>query len=146
MNAPSTIIPLASAAKSVEARIARYDWKNLSEELSSLGCAIIETLLSPEECQQIAGLYPEESHFRGHIHMARHGFGKGEYRYFTYPPPNLLGTLRTALYPRLAGVANDWNGRMHYNSRASNGGEDVRTYPLRMGDQFPRRLYRRRFR
>jgi hypothetical protein len=57
-------------------------------------------------------MYPQEEHFRSHIHMARHGFGKGEYRYFKYPLPDLLGGLRTALYPRLADVANDWNDRM----------------------------------
>jgi hypothetical protein len=59
----------------------------LSEDLSDYGCAVIEKLLSPEDCQQIAELYPEEGHFRSHIQMARHGFGKGEYRYFKYPLP-----------------------------------------------------------
>lgn len=69
-------------------------------------------LLSPEECAEIAALYPHEEHFRSHVVMARHGFGKGEYRYFRYPLPDLIGGLRTALYTRLAGVANDWNERM----------------------------------
>ena len=77
-----------------------------------MAAAVIEKLLSPEECRQIAGLYPHEEHFRSHIHMARHGFGKGEYRYFKYPLPDLLGGLRTALYPRLAPIANEWNERM----------------------------------
>ena len=112
MNVPLTIISPTSAIESAEARVARYDWKSLSDELGGFGCAVIEKLLSPEECRLIAGLYPEEGHFRSHIHMARHGFGKGEYRYFRYPLPDLLGGLRTALYPRLAGVANDWNSRM----------------------------------
>ncbi|MCK9917100.1 2OG-Fe(II) oxygenase [Microbacteriaceae bacterium K1510] len=74
-------------------------------------------LLLPEECRSIAALYPHESHFRSHIHMARHGFGKGEYRYFKYPLPDVIGSLRTALYPHLARVANDWNGRMGYDMR-----------------------------
>jgi hypothetical protein len=74
-------------------------------------------LLSPAECRAIAALYPDESHFRSHIHMARHGFGKGEYRYFKYPLPDLLAGLRTALYPRLAGVANAWNERMGIDER-----------------------------
>src|SRR3954451_17798852 len=87
MNAYSTIIPPTSAVEAAEARVARYDWKNLSDELSGFGCAVIEKLLSPEECRQIAELYPKEGHFRSHIHMARHGFGKGEYRYFKYPLP-----------------------------------------------------------
>jgi hypothetical protein len=98
-------------------RVAEYDWSALSEELSGYGCAVIEKLLWPEECRQIAGLYPEESHFRSHIHMARHGFGKGEYRYFKYPLPDPVGGLRTALYPHLAAVANGWNERMGIDQR-----------------------------
>src|ERR1700733_773539 len=117
MNVPLTIVSPNSAVESAEARVARYDWKTLSDELGGFGCAIIEKLLSPEECRQIAELYPQEGHFRSHIHMARHGFGKGEYRYFKYPLPELIGTLRTALYPRLVGVANDWNGRMGIDRR-----------------------------
>ncbi len=115
MNARSTVA--ASAVESAEARVAGYDWKNLSGDLSGFGYAIIEKLLSPGECRQIAGLYPDESHFRSHIHMARHGFGKGEYRYFKYPLPELLGSLRTALYPHLSGIANDWNSRMGKDER-----------------------------
>jgi len=69
-------------------------------------------LLSSAECSTIAALYSDESHFRSHVYMARHGFGKGEYRYFKYPLPGLLSGLRTALYPHLASVANEWNGRM----------------------------------
>jgi hypothetical protein len=116
MNAHSTTQPV-SAALSAEARVARYDWNHLSEELSGFGCAVIEKLLSPEECRQIAGLYSDESHFRSHIHMARHGFGKGEYRYFKYPLPDLIGDLRTALYPHLSSVANLWSERMNIDER-----------------------------
>jgi uncharacterized protein len=117
MNVPSTIISPASAVESAEARVARYDWNYLSDELGRFGCAVMDWLLSPEECRLIAGLYPQEGHFRSHVHMARHGFGKGEYRYFRYPLPDLLGGLRTALYPRLAGIANDWNSRMGFDER-----------------------------
>ncbi len=99
------------------ARVAAYDWQVLTGELNAHGCAVMEKLLSPEECQQIAALYPHESHFRSQVHMARHGFGKGEYRYFKYPLPALLGDLRTALYPHLAGLANDWNRRMDLGAR-----------------------------
>ena len=81
---------------------------------------MVEKLLSPEECAEIASLYPHEEHFRSHIVMARHGFGKGEYRYFKYPLPDLLGGLRTALYPRLSGVANEWNERMGIDQRYPN--------------------------
>lgn len=113
----ANIRPTASAVQSAEARVAKYDWKTLSEELSSYGYAVIEKLLSSDECRQISGLYPKESLFRSHVQMARHGFGKGEYRYFKYPLPDLLGSLRTALYPHLACIANDWNGRMGIDQR-----------------------------
>jgi hypothetical protein len=92
--------------------VAAYDWQALASELDNYGCAVVPKLLSPEECRTIAALYPDESHFRSHVIMARHGFGKGEYRYFKYPLPHLLGGLRTALYPHLADVANKWSGRM----------------------------------
>jgi hypothetical protein len=107
----------ASAIASAEIRIASYDWKALAGELDNYGCAVLPKLLSSDECRAIAAHYPEEGHFRSHIHMARHGFGKGEYRYFKYPLPDLLGGLRTALYPHLAGVANEWNVRMGIDER-----------------------------
>jgi hypothetical protein len=113
MNAPVSTLSSVSA----EARVAAYDWKALAGELDGFGCAVLPKLLTPEECRSISRLYPDESHFRSHIVMARHGFGKGEYRYFKYPLPDLLGGLRTALYPRLAIVANAWNGRMGIEAR-----------------------------
>ncbi|HYJ94941.1 MAG TPA: 2OG-Fe(II) oxygenase [Vicinamibacterales bacterium] len=97
---------------SAEARVAAYDWRALASELDSYGCVVLPQLLSSAECSTIAALYSDESHFRSHVYMARHGFGKGEYRYFKYPLPGLLSGLRTALYPHLASVANEWNGRM----------------------------------
>lgn len=112
---PSIASPFA--VSSAEGRVATYDWEALAQELDAYGCSVLPKLLSPEECRTIAALYPDESHFRSHIHMARHGFGKGEYRYFRYPLPDLLGDLRTALYPRLAIVANAWNSRMGMGER-----------------------------
>jgi hypothetical protein len=100
-----------------EARVAAHDWQALKVELDHYGSAVLPNLLSSVECRGIAALYPDESHFRSHIQMARHGFGKGEYRYFKYPLPGLLDALRTALYPHLAGVANEWNGRMGIDER-----------------------------
>ena len=97
---------------SAEARVAAFDWRALAGELDWSGCAVLPKLLSSDECSTIAALYSDESHFRSHVYMARHGFGKGEYRYFDYPLPGLLSGLRTALYPHLASVANEWNGRM----------------------------------
>jgi hypothetical protein len=102
---------------SVEARVAAYDWPAIVSELDGYGCAVLPQLLSREECRAFAALYPDERHFRSHIQMARHGFGKGEYRYFKYPLPELLDGLRTALYPRLAAPANEWNRRLGVEER-----------------------------
>jgi hypothetical protein len=95
-----------------ESRIAAQNWHALVSDLNAHGCAVMPGLMSAEECAEIAALYPHEEHFRSHVVMARHGFGKGEYRYFRYPLPDLIGALRTALYPSLAAVANDWNEKM----------------------------------
>jgi hypothetical protein len=102
------LMPAASARE----RIAAYDWNALAGELSSFGCAVLPQLLAAEECRSVAALYSDESQFRSRVIMARHGFGKGEYQYFRYPLPKLIGGIRTALYPRLAGAANTWNERM----------------------------------
>jgi hypothetical protein len=117
MKPRSSTISSTPAATSAETRVAAYEWQAITGELDDYGCAVLAKLLSPEECRTIAALYPDESHFRSHILMARHGFGKGEYRYFKYPLPNLIGGLRTALYPRFAGVANEWNRRMGIDVR-----------------------------
>jgi uncharacterized protein len=105
-------ISCPSAMASVETRVAAYDWAALAGDLDNYGCAVLPKLLSREDCCGITELYPDESHFRSHIDMARRGFGRGEYRYFKYPLPYLLDTLRTTLYPHLAAVANEWNRRM----------------------------------
>lgn len=84
----------------------------METDLDQEGCALLTGLLTPEECRAFAALYPEERHFRSTVHMARHGFGKGEYRYFRYPLPDKLTELRESLYRKLAPVANRWNQRM----------------------------------
>ena len=117
MSAPSSKMSPAPAINSAEARVAAFDWPALKGDLDTCGCAVLPKLLSPDECSGIAGLYADESHFRSHVVMARHGFGKGEYRYFRYPLPDLIGELRTALYPRLAPVANGWSARMKLDER-----------------------------
>jgi uncharacterized protein len=100
-----------------ETRIAGYDWTALATELNDTGAAVLAGLLTPGECAALAALYPDEAHFRSHVRMARHGFGQGEYRYFAYPLPDLLAGLRTALYARLAPVANDWAARLRLETR-----------------------------
>ncbi|MDF3604872.1 2OG-Fe(II) oxygenase [Paracoccus sp. DMF-8] len=101
----------------IDTRLARIDWPAFRAEMDGFGCAVLPGLLTPDECAGLAALYPQEQHFRSHIHMARHGFGRGEYRYFKYPLPDLVGALRAALYPRLAAIANDWNARMGLPAR-----------------------------
>jgi hypothetical protein len=77
--------------------------------LDGQGSAVIPGLLSAAECDAVAGLYAQETGFRSRVIMGRHGFGRGEYRYFAYPLPDLVQDLRTGLYPRLAPLANRWN-------------------------------------
>lgn len=98
-------------------RLAAYDWSALNAELDGNGSAVLPGLLNPTECRELAALYAEPDRFRSHVIMARHGFGKGEYRYFAYPLPDPLGALRTALYPRLADLATQWNERMGIEQR-----------------------------
>jgi len=99
------------------ARVEQADWGRLSADLSAQGCAVLENLLMPEECRWLASLYANEDCFRSRVIMSRHGFGKGEYKYFAYPLPEPIASLRTALYPRLAAIANDWNARMGIATR-----------------------------
>jgi len=83
--------------------------QSLTAQLHSAGHAVLPQLLGPAECAALAGLYPEPGRFRSKVVMARHGFGRGEYQYFSYPLPEVVQSLRDALYPQLAGVANRWN-------------------------------------
>ena len=107
----------AFGAKPVNGRIDKYDWNAIGSELNAHGCAVLPKLLTVPECKDLAALYPHEEHFRSHIHMARHGFGKGEYRYFKYPLPALIGEMRSALYAYVAPIANAWNERMKVDAR-----------------------------
>jgi hypothetical protein len=100
-----------------EDRIASFDWPALSHELDSQGCAVLPALLTPAECDALGALYLDDGLFRSRIVMARHGFGRGEYKYFAYPLPPLVQDLRTALYPRLAPIANHWNEAMRIDVR-----------------------------
>jgi uncharacterized protein len=90
------------------ARVAALDWERIAAELDARGCATTGALLTPAECSALAATYPDEAAFRSHVIMARHGFGKGEYKYFSRPLPDMVDGLRTSLYPQLAPVANRW--------------------------------------
>ncbi len=90
-------------------RIAGLDFEALSCELDAHGAALAPALLSADECAALAGAYDEDALFRSRVIMGRHGFGRGEYRYFAYPLPDLVAALRQGLYPPLAAIANRWN-------------------------------------
>ena len=106
-------IPLNSlSASEMNARGGGFDWSRVARELDSHGSAVLEHLLSPEECIALASLYSNDDLFRSRIVMSRHGFGSGEYKYFKYPLPLLIAELRTTIYPHLVLVANRWNEKM----------------------------------
>jgi uncharacterized protein len=97
--------------------ITAVDWAALSAQLDARGCAVLPGILTPSACQELAGLYPADTGFRSRVVMSRHGFGRGEYKYFSYPLPTLIAELRTALYPHLAPVANEWGRRLGLDKR-----------------------------
>jgi uncharacterized protein len=100
------------AAGSFETNLEAFDWPGLLKHLDTYGWAMFENLLTAAESETIAGLYDEERHFRSRVVMAQHGFGRGEYKYFSYPLPEIIARLRSALYPWLAPVANRWTEAM----------------------------------
>jgi hypothetical protein len=103
--------------KSAVERLGEFDWQQIGRDLDHQGNAVMERLLSPEQCRAIAGLYSNDDLFRSRVVMGRHGFGRGEYKYFSYPLPDLLDRLRTGVYPHLVGVANRWNEAMGIDTR-----------------------------
>jgi uncharacterized protein len=98
-------------------RLNGITWERMEAELDEYGSSILERLLTAEECDAVTAIYPDERVFRSRVVMARHGFGRGEYKYFGYPLPNLVDRLRTNLYPRLAPVANRWNEALRSDVR-----------------------------
>lgn len=117
-------------AENVTERIDKLDWQRISQELDEQGNAVLPGILSWEECDALAALYPDDEYFRSRVVMERYSFGRGEYKYFSYPLPNLVAEIRTTLYSRLEPVANRWNQIM---------GIDVR-YPKKHAD-FIRRCH-----
>jgi uncharacterized protein len=104
-------------APSAQTNIQRLDWDRIARQLDRYGAAVFEQLLAPAECASLAALYSEDHLYRSRVVMARHGFGRGEYKYFAYPLPDIVATLRTELYPHLAPVANRWNASMAIDVR-----------------------------
>ena len=99
-------------APALASKIAALDWARIAAELDAHGCATTGTLLTAEQCAMLAQSYAEDALFRSRVVMARHGFGRGEYKYFAYPLPADVAALRAGLYPPLAAIANRWNAAL----------------------------------
>jgi hypothetical protein len=104
-------------APPIAARIAALDWARIGRELDGFGAAVTGALLTPQECAALASAYGDDGSFRSRVVMARHGFGRGEYKYFAYPRTEIVAALRTALYPPLATLANRWNEQLDLAQR-----------------------------
>jgi hypothetical protein len=112
-------MPSARTARLIDPPMAidAIDWQRISDDLDARGCAVIENLLTPQQCVDLAALYPDDTRFRSRIVMGRHGFGCGEYKYFSYPLPDPIAHLRPALYAPLSRIANRWNATMGIDVR-----------------------------
>jgi hypothetical protein len=108
---------IAMAEETIADRLSGVVWSRVETDLDAYGGAVLEHLLTAEECDAVATTYPDDAAFRSRIVMTRHGFGRGEYKYFRYPLPGLVEELRTHLYPRLAPIANRWNEALRINVR-----------------------------
>ena len=104
-------------------RVDAIDWAQAANDLDAQGCAVLKGLLTADECRALAALYPDDRHFRSRVVMGRHGFGRGEYKYFAYPLPEPIAKLRPALYARLRDVADRWNEAMGFEIRYPRGHE-----------------------
>lgn len=120
-----------------ESDIAAIDWASLATDLDARGWALSPGLLDAATCASLAALYDEEARFRSQVVMARHGYGRGEYRYFAYPLPPLVAALRTALFPPLAAIANRWQARMGLATRFPAEHDDFLTRCHRAGQTRP---------
>jgi hypothetical protein len=123
-------LPDSEIVPDVDRRTNLIDWSAVSTSLDARGWAALDAILDADECRALAASYDDETRFRSHVIMARHGFGRGEYKYFASPLPPIVDALRRSLYPRLAPLANRWNERL---------GSEVR-YPAEL-DAFLRRCH-----
>ncbi|SDJ98389.1 hypothetical protein SAMN05444171_0234 [Bradyrhizobium lablabi] len=107
----------ATVTAAIQARVERVDWERIYADLDAQGWAIAPKLLTHAEADAVVGLYHRGDGFRSHVIMGRHGFGRGEYKYFSYPLPPIIQALRAAAYPHLVPVANKWHERMSKDVR-----------------------------
>jgi uncharacterized protein len=104
--------PQVEESMAAVARVESSGWSQIDDELSGSGSAVLKGILSPQQCTELARMFGNDRRFRSHIVMAKHGFGRGEYKYFSYPLPDLVQGLRAVLYEKLACIANRWNEAM----------------------------------
>ena len=106
-----------ASVSAIAERVGGFDWARLATDLDAHGYAVMRALLAPQECRALAATYGMDEVFRSRIVMARHGFGRGEYKYFAYPLPDVVASLRSTLYPPLASIANRWNAALSTDIR-----------------------------
>jgi hypothetical protein len=109
--------PTGADMTAIAARVAALDWAGIAADLDAWGAAVTGPLLSPGECRELVALYADDDRFRSTVVMARHGYGRGEYRYFGYPLPDPVAALRTAFHAPLAAIANRWAARLGEDRR-----------------------------
>lgn len=120
-----------------ETRIAATDWRGVEDNLARDGFAVLPSLLTPDQCEDIAGYFFQEARFRSRIVMERYAFGRGEYKYFSYPLPDVVGRLRQSLYPHLAPIANRWHAAMRIEGRFPATHDEFREICHAAGQQRP---------
>jgi hypothetical protein len=101
----------------LKARVDSIDWTRVQADLDAQGWAIAPGLLSDAEARSVSSLYHRDDCFRSHVVMARHGFGRGAYKYFRYPLPDPIATIRAAVWPHLVPIANEWQDRLKREER-----------------------------
>ena len=117
MKSTAKVMVHTVASSDIVARVGAIDWQETGRDLDAQGCAVLKGLLSARQCRALAALYTDDRHFRSRVVMARHGFGRGEYKYFAYPLPELIAQIRPVLYAGLRDVANRWNEAMGIDIR-----------------------------
>jgi hypothetical protein len=117
MKSAASTIRRPASPLDAGSRVEAIDWTQAGAELDAQGCAVLKGLLSADECRALAALYPDDARFRSRVVMGGHGFGRGEYKYFSYPLPDPIAQLRPVLYQKLHGIANRWNEAMGIDVR-----------------------------
>jgi uncharacterized protein len=111
------MVRAVEGSQGIAGRVGALDWRRIARDLDESGSATVAGLLTAPDCRVIADWYADDALFRARVVMARHGFGRGEYKYFSYPLPPPIATLRAAFYPQLAPIANRWNESMRVATR-----------------------------